>query len=164
MTKPIYDIMLCADGATRAVPVINGVKIDPSLKAVEKAQKEKDKLVTHAISEQPSESCAMLFGKKIGDNWNVKEVFLTQNIDDSQTNFTISPEELLKGYQIAEKNQLEVVGIFHSHPNSDAIPSNTDKKFMQNNPVPWIIFSGVNNDLKAYLLDSTIIEIQIKID
>ena len=128
------------------------------------AQKEKDKLVTHAISEQPSESCAMLFGKKIGDNWNVKEVFLTQNIDDSQTNFTISPEELLKGYQIAEKNQLEVVGIFHSHPNSDAIPSNTDKKFMQNNPVPWIIFSGVNNDLKAYMLDSTIIEIQIKID
>jgi len=126
------------------------------------AQKEKNKLVTHAISEQPSESCAMLFGKKIGDNWNVKEVFLTQNIDDSQTNFTISPEELLKGYQIAEKNQLEVVGIFHSHPNSDAIPSNTDKKFMQNNPVPWIIFSGVNNNLKAYLLDSDIIEIPIK--
>ena len=126
------------------------------------AQKEKDKLVTHAISEQPSESCAMLFGKKVGDNWNVKEVFLTQNIDDSQTNFTISPEELLKGYQIAEKNQLEVVGIFHSHPNSDAVPSNTDKKFMQNNPVPWIIFSGVNNDLKAYLLDSDVIEIPIK--
>ena len=126
------------------------------------AQKEKDKLVTHAISEQPSESCAMLFGKKVGDNWNVKEVFLTQNIDDSQTNFTISPEELLKGYQIAEKNQLEVVGIFHSHPNSDATPSNTDKKFMQNNPVPWIIFSGVNNDLRAYLLDSDVIEIPIK--
>ena len=126
------------------------------------AQKEKDKLIAHAIKQQPSESCAMLLGKKVGDNWNVKEVFLTQNIDDSQTNFTISPEELLKGYQIAEKNQLEVVGIFHSHPNSDAIPSNTDKKFMQNNPVPWIIFSGVNNDLKAYLLDSNVIEIPIK--
>ena len=128
------------------------------------AQKEKDKLIAHAIEQQPSESCAMLFGEKVGDDWNVKEVFLTQNIDDSQTNFTISPEELLKGYQIAEKNQLEVVGVFHSHPNSNAIPSNTDKKFMQNNPVPWIIFSGVNNDLKAYLLNSTIIEIQIKID
>ena len=118
------------------------------------AQKEKDKLVAHAIEQQPSESCAMLFGKKVGDDWNVKEVFLTQNMDNSQTNFTISPEELLKGYQIAEKNQLEVVGIFHSHPNSDAIPSDTDRKFMQNNPVPWIIFSCVNNSLKAYLLDS----------
>ena len=126
------------------------------------AQKEKDKLVAHAIEQQPSESCAMLFGKKVGDDWNVKEVFLTQNIDNSQTNFTISPEELLKGYQIAQKNQLEVVGVFHSHPNSDAIPSNIDKKFMQNNPVPWIIFSGVNNNLKAYLLDSDIIEIPIK--
>ena len=31
MTKPIYDLMKCYDGATRAVPVINGVKIDPSL-------------------------------------------------------------------------------------------------------------------------------------
>ena len=126
------------------------------------AQKEKDKLIAHAIEQQPSESCAMLFGKKVGDDWNVKEVFLTQNMDNSQTNFTISPEELLKGYQVAQKNQLEVVGVFHSHPNSDAIPSNTDKKFMQNNPVPWIIFSGVNNNLKAYLLDSDIIEIPIK--
>ena len=128
------------------------------------AQKEKDKLVTHAISEQPNESCAMLFGKKVGDNWNVKEVFLTQNIDNSQTNFTISPEELLKGYQLAEKINLELVGVFHSHPNSDATPSDTDKKFMQNNPVPWIIFSGVTNGLKVYLLDSDLVEISIKID
>ena len=125
-------------------------------------QKDKDELITHAIGQQPSESCAMLLGTKVDDIWNVKEIFLTQNIDDSQTNFTISPEELLKGYQIAEKNQLEVVGIFHSHPNSDAIPSNIDKKFMQNNPVPWIIFSGVNNNLKAYLLDPDVIEIPIK--
>ena len=127
-------------------------------------QKEKDKLVAHAIEQQPSESCAMLFGTKDDDNWIAKEVFLTQNIDNSQTNFTISPEELLQGYQLAEKMQLELVGVFHSHPNSDAIPSSTDKKFMQNNPVPWIIFSGVNNNLKAYLLDSNIIEIQINID
>ena len=127
-------------------------------------QKDKDELVTHAVGQQPSESCAMLLGKKVGNNWNVKEVFLTQNIDNSQTNFTISPEELLKGYQLAEKIQLELVGVFHSHPNSDAIPSSTDKKFMQNNPVPWIIFSCVNNSLKAYLLDSDVIEIPIKID
>jgi proteasome lid subunit RPN8/RPN11 len=132
------------------------------LECIVLAQKEKDELVAHAIEQQPNESCAMLFGKKVGDDWNVKEVFLTQNMDNSQTNFTISPEELLKGYQVAQKNQLEVVGVFHSHPNSDAIPSNTDKKFMQNNPVPWIIFSGVNNNLKAYLLDSDVIEIPIK--
>ena len=126
------------------------------------AQKEKDKLVAHAIKQQPNESCAMLLGEKIDDDWNVKEVFLTENIDKSQTNFTISPEELLKGYQLAEKMHLELVGVFHSHPNSDATPSDTDKKFMQNNPVPWIIFSGVTNDLIAYMLDTDVIEIPIK--
>ena len=127
-------------------------------------QKDKDELVTHAIEQQPSESCAMLLGTKVDGIWNVGELFLTQNIDNSQTNFTISPEELLKGYQLAEKMHLELVGVFHSHPNSDAIPSSTDKKFMQNNPVPWIIFSCVNNRLKAYLLDSDVIEIPIKTD
>ena len=127
-------------------------------------QKEKDKLVTRAIEQKPNESCAMLLGKKVDSAWNVKEVFLTQNIDNSQTNFTISPEDLLKGYQLAEKMHLELVGVFHSHPNSDATPSSTDKTFMQNNPVPWIIFSCVNNSLKAYLLDSDVIEIPIKID
>ena len=30
--KQIYDIMLCDDGVARAVPVVNGVKQDPSLK------------------------------------------------------------------------------------------------------------------------------------
>ena len=127
-------------------------------------QKDKDELVTHAVGQQPSESCAMLLGKKVDGAWNVKEVFLTQNIDNSQTNFTISPEELLKGYQLAEKMHLELVGVFHSHPNSDATPSDTAKKFMQNNPVPWIIFSGVTNGLKVYLLDSDLVEISIKID
>ena len=125
-------------------------------------QKEKDKLITHAIERQPNESCAMLLGEKIDNDWNVKEVFLTENMDKSQTNFTISPEELLKGYKLAEKMHLELVGVFHSHPNSDATPSDTDKKFMQNNPVPWIIFSCVTNDLTAYLLDSDVIEIPIK--
>ena len=70
----------------------------------------------------------------------------------------------MKGYQLAEKMHLELVGVFHSHPNSDAIPSITDKKFMQNNPVPWIIFSGVDNNLRAYLIVSDVTEIPIKID
>ena len=40
MTKPVYDIMRCADGTTRAVPVIDGVKVDPTLAAVEKEKAE----------------------------------------------------------------------------------------------------------------------------
>ena len=67
----------------------------------------------------------------------------------------------MKRYSIAEEKKLEVVGIFHSHPDSDAYPSNTDEKFMQSNPVVWIIYSGINKNFKAYVLESEIIEIPI---
>ena len=57
---------------------------------------------------------------------------------------------------------MEVVGIFHSHPNSEAYPSDTDKKFMDSNPVVWVIYSGISNDFKAYVLESNIFEILIE--
>ena len=40
MTKPVYDIMKCADGTTRACLLVDGVLIDPSLEVVEKEKKE----------------------------------------------------------------------------------------------------------------------------
>jgi hypothetical protein len=45
-SKKIYDLLLCADGTLRGVEVINGFKIDPSLKGLKQAEretKEKDK-------------------------------------------------------------------------------------------------------------------------
>jgi len=57
---------------------------------------------------------------------------------------------------------LQIIGIFHSHPNSQAIPSSTDKRFMENNRYVWIIYSGINKEFKAYLLESDILEIPIE--
>ena len=131
-------------------------------------QKQVDTLIQHSEKYQPNESCAMLLGIHSDQQWNVKEVFLTRNAHiDSGTSFIITPEELLQGYQLAEKKQLELVGVFHSHPNSTASPSNLDKKFMKaNGDIPWIIFSGINTDLRAFKLEQDMEnteEIKIKI-
>ena len=104
------------------------------------SQTDKKTLAEHAEKEKPNESCALLFGR---ENL-VSEVFFTKNIEESPINFTISNEQLIEGYNLAEEKKIEVIGIFHSHPNSEAYPSNTDKKFMQSNPVVWIIYSGIN--------------------
>lgn len=120
-------------------------------------------LVRHAKESSPYESCALLFGKIEDDSFNVKDVFLTKNIEDSPVNFTISNEELLKGYKEAEKRKLDVVAIFHSHPDSNAYPSPTDKKFMETNPVPWIIFSNKGDELKAYIFDVKIIPLTLTV-
>jgi proteasome lid subunit RPN8/RPN11 len=118
-------------------------------------------LSKQAIEQVPNESCALLFGKTENDQLVVKDLFLTENTEKSPVNFTISNEQLIQGYQEAEEKKLEVIGIFHSHPNSDPYPSNTDKKFMKINPVVWVIFSCLSKNFQAYTLDSEIIEIPI---
>ena len=119
------------------------------------SQLNKKILREHAIKEQPNESCAILFGKEN----QVLEIFITKNIEESPTTFTISSEQLIEAYEIAEIKKMEIVGIFHSHPTSDAYPSNTDRKFMLSNPVTWIIYSCIKNEFRAYFLNSSLIEI-----
>ncbi|QUC65045.1 M67 family metallopeptidase [Nitrosopumilus sp. K4] len=126
------------------------------------SESQKQFLSNHAENEKPNESCAILFGKIEGESSIVKEVFLAKNIEESPVNFTISNEQLIEGYKAAEQKKMDVVGIFHSHPKSISYPSNTDKKFMQSNPVVWIIYSGISKEFKAFVLDSEIIEIPIE--
>ena len=121
-------------------------------------QSDKKILSQYSENQKPNESCAILFGK----NNEVLDIFLTENIEESSVNFTISNEQLIEGYKIAEDKKMDIIGIFHSHPNSDAFPSNTDKKFMQSNPVAWIIYSGINKNFRAFILESDSVEIQIE--
>ncbi|HMK33290.1 MAG TPA: M67 family metallopeptidase [Nitrosopumilaceae archaeon] len=120
-------------------------------------------LSDHAKRNIPNESCAILFGKTENENIIVKDVFLTKNIENSPVNFTISNDELITAYGEAEKRNLEVIGIFHSHPDSNAYPSSTDKKFMEINPVPWVIFSNKNKEFKAYIFESEIMQVSLEI-
>ena len=121
-------------------------------------QSDKKLLLQYSENQKPNEACAILFGK----NNEVLDIFLTENIEGSPVNFTISNEQLIEGYKIAEDKKMDIIGIFHSHPNSDAFPSNTDKKFMQSNPVTWVIYSGINKNFRAFILESDSVEIQIE--
>ena len=122
------------------------------------SQADKKILSEYSENQKPNESCALLFGK----DDKVSDLFLTENIEKSPVNFTISNKQLIEGYNMAEEKKIEVIGIFHSHPDSEAYPSNTDKKFMQSNPVVWIIYSGINKNFRAYFLESDIVEIPIE--
>jgi len=128
------------------------------LQKIKLTESDKTILSEYSENQKPNESCAILFGK----NNQVLDLFLTENIENSPVNFTISNKQLIEAYKIAEEKKMEIVGIFHSHPDSDAYPSNIDKKFMQSNPVAWIIYSGINKNFRAYLLESDIVEIPIE--
>lgn len=125
-----------------------------------------DKLVKES---NPFESCALLLGKKTQNEFIVEEVVAVKNNDSSIVKFTMEPESLLKIYAYSESINLAVIGIFHSHP-SRAYPSGTDVKYMQVNPVPWIIESTITNEKRCFVLNQPqdglhpeIIEVKINI-
>lgn len=128
------------------------------MQKIKLSESNKKLLSEFSENQKPNESCALLFGK----DDIVLDLFLTENIEKSPVNFTISNKQLIEGYNMAEEKKMDVVGIFHSHPDSEAYPSNTDKKFMQTNPVVWIIYSGINKNFRAFFLESDIIEIPIE--
>jgi proteasome lid subunit RPN8/RPN11 len=115
-------------------------------------------LTSIAKSALPNESCAFLLGK----NDKVTEILPMRNSDESQISFSIEPQEVLRAYDLAESKELQVVGIFHSHPAPPA-PSSTDRKFMEINPVVWLIYSTTEQRFKAYIYDSDVSEVAVKI-
>ena len=114
----------------------------------------KQELVKYAEAEKPYESCAILTGNENDENWTVKKLFLIENTAKSKVTFTISPDEEFRVDQIAKESNMEIVCIFHSHPESEAYPSETDKKFMRVNPFPWIIYSGTTKEMNCFILEN----------
>ena len=117
-----------------------------------------EQLTRLARSSLPNESCAFLLGKKD----RVVEILAMQNADQSAISFSIEPQDVLRAYDVAESKKLQVIGIFHSHPARPA-PSNTDKKFMEINLVVWLIYSTTEQKFKAYVYDSDVREVAVKI-
>jgi len=127
-------------------------------------EKQKQILSNYADREKPNESCGILLGSVDNEKIKVEKIFLTKNIEQSPVNFTISAEQRLEADKMEKKLQLKIIGIFHSHPDSMAYPSNTDKKFMELNHEVWLIFSGISKEFKAYVLEREILEIPIEIE
>ena len=122
-------------------------------KSIILSDKDKQELAKYAESEKPYESCAILVGNETDENWPVKELVLPENTTKSRVTFTISPDKEFEVDQKARESNMEIVCIFHSHPESDAYPSETDKKFMRVNPFPWIIYSGKTEEMNCFILE-----------
>jgi proteasome lid subunit RPN8/RPN11 len=107
----------------------------------------------------PNESCAFLLGR--GDSEvTIKEIMPMENTDASRVSFTISPDETLRAYRLAEDRGMQVAGIFHSHPSLPS-PSGTDARFMEVNPVVWVIYSTTASKFGAWVFDDGVKEVEM---
>ena len=108
-------------------------------------------IVDHAEKNAPYESVSILAGVVKDNKAVVKEVFTPENVDRSTVTFTVDPLHLLDIYTDIDSKNLEVVGIFHTHP-APPYPSGTDKLYMEVNRCVWLISTTSKpNEPKGYL-------------
>ena len=124
-----------------------------------------ESLTSLANDSLPWESCALLLGETSTENLDeiiVSDVITVKNSDSSPVTFSIDPDDLINAYQVSEARNLQVVGIFHSHP-AEPFPSSTDKKYMKINPVVWLIYSTVTNESRAYIFEDKLKEVELRV-
>jgi len=106
------------------------------------SQSQIDAIRTHGEETYPYECCGFLVGTATGDDISVAEVLRASNTrDDSPNNrYAIDPKELYAIDIDAHKRGLGVVGIYHSHPDVAAQPSEFDRE----HACPWYCYAIVS--------------------
>ena len=98
----------------------------------------------------PVEACALLFGKLAGDKATVTKVVVARNILESSTRFEVDPMFVFSTFEQAEKEDLDFVGLFHSHP-APVTPSVIDLRYMKLwGSAIWLILSTFDGEIAAF--------------
>lgn len=77
----------------------------------------------------PFEGCGLLLGPYSAEKVAEKVVSLKNALREQgrgRFDFTFSPQEFMQAQLAAEKENLDIVGIFHTHPDHPPRPSPTD--------------------------------------
>jgi len=88
-----------------------------------------EEIRAHGVRDYPYECCGLLIGRFEADAKAVRETYPISNAREEtakRNRFLIAPEELMRGERYARGKDLEVVGFYHSHPDSPAVPSQYD--------------------------------------
>ncbi len=114
-------------------------------------------MVRHAEKTYPNECCGAMLGRLNGGSKLVTEAIPMENAyaGEQAARYELRPEDLLEADRQARARGLDLIGIFHSHPDCDAYFSTTDLK----NSCPWYSFvvlsiqNGKFNHANSFLPD-----------
>ncbi|GAA6622077.1 Mov34/MPN/PAD-1 family protein [Scytonema sp. NUACC26] len=124
-------------------------------------------IYTQAETTYPEECCGLLLGILTDQNKTVIEVIPTENAwsetsdpfgditASKQRRYTIAPQVMLKVQKEARDRNLNIIGIYHSHINNPANPSEFDRQLAWQE-YSYLIISVINGkvtDIKSWILN-----------
>ncbi len=77
----------------------------------------------------PLEACGLLVGRQTNDHVDVERVVEARNLNRERAHdrFELDPQDFIATDESARAEGLEIVGVWHSHPDHPARPSETDR-------------------------------------
>jgi proteasome lid subunit RPN8/RPN11 len=92
----------------------------------------------HGAAAYPYEGCGLLLGRHVGDTNQTVAIFPVENRweieEEKRVRFAIAPEDMLRAELAAARQDLGVIGVFHSHPDDAPVASPRD--------LAWAAWSG----------------------
>ncbi len=86
------------------------------------------RLKAWACTSYPHEACGLLIGRSVGACNAVVDVRQARNLrtERAHDRYEIDPQDFLAADRDARHRHLELVGVWHTHPDHPARPSSTD--------------------------------------
>ncbi len=119
----------------------------------------------HLETSYPFEACGFILGTEEDGIRTVIKSIVSENesTDNQRRFFVINALDYLKAEKIALRENLQLLGIYHSHPDHPAIPSAHDLEFAQ--PFfSYLIFSIESNkmvDERSYRLSNGVFKEEV---
>lgn len=85
-----------------------------------------DKMREDARASLPFECCGLLSGQERDQEGLITEIFPTTNASAAVNEFFIPPEELIVVFRTLRQRGQKLLGIYHSHPQGENVPSRRD--------------------------------------
>jgi proteasome lid subunit RPN8/RPN11 len=101
-----------------------------------------EEIIAHARREEPKECCGILAGK---DNL-ITHIFKLNNIETDPEKYWMDPREQIQTFDEIDRLNLELLGIYHSHPHSPPHPSPLDIMRAFYPTVAFFIISLLNRE------------------
>lgn len=113
------------------------------------------KIIEHVTAQLPSEACGLLAGTVQKGDFVVEKVYCLSNIYNSPTHFRMDAKEQFEAARDMRINGWTLIGNFHSHPQSPAVPSEEDRRLAFDNKISYLIVSLMNQvpDLRSFKID-----------
>lgn len=131
------------------------------------SKEQAQELTEHSKSESPNEACGILAGLPTGKDNNVNKVYKMANADNSAATFLMDPKEQLTTLKEIRNLGLEMIGIYHSHTQTEAYPSEHDVKLAYYSEASYVIVSIVDKDTPSIrsfkIVEGKITEEEVKI-